>query len=117
MTEDAARARRRRPRSSSRTAHEIFAARCVGCHTADGRGLIGPNLTDTVQLHGTTRMDIYKTITRRRAGHRDAAWGEQLPATDVVAVATFVITLRGKNVPAARRRRAQPRRSAFKMSA
>src|ERR1700690_4471433 len=30
----------------------VFAARCASCHTADGRGLIGPNLTDLFQLHG-----------------------------------------------------------------
>jgi hypothetical protein len=27
------------------------------------------------------------------------AWGEQLPQTDILAVATFVTTLRGKNLP------------------
>jgi hypothetical protein len=27
------------------------------------------------------------------------AWGEQLPPTDVVAVAAFVTTLRGKDIP------------------
>ena len=41
---------------------QMFATRCASCHTEDGRGLIGPNLTDRYQLHGTTRMDIYTTI-------------------------------------------------------
>ena len=50
---------------------QVFAARCVGCHAEDGRGLIGPNLTDLYQIHGTTRMDLYEHDPRRRAGHRD----------------------------------------------
>jgi len=78
---------------------EIFAVRCVSCHTPDGRGLIGPNLTDNYQLHGTSRMDIFKTIKGGVPGTAMLAWGEQLPAPDIVAVAAFVTTLRGKNVP------------------
>ena len=75
----------------------LFAAKCVSCHAEDGRGLIGPNLTDRYQLHGTTRMDLFKTIRGGITGTAMLAWGEQLPATDVVAVATFVSTLRGTN--------------------
>lgn len=78
---------------------EIFAARCVACHTADGHGLIGPNLTDLYQLHGTTRLDIFTTIRGGVAGTPMLAWGEQMPPPDVVAVAAFASTLRGKNIP------------------
>jgi cytochrome c oxidase cbb3-type subunit 3 len=77
----------------------IFAARCVACHTEDGHGLIGPNLTDRYQIHGTTRMDIFKTISGGVPGTAMLAWGEQMAATDIVAVATFVTTLRGKDIP------------------
>jgi len=78
---------------------QIFAAKCVSCHTEDGRGLIGPNLTDRYQLHGTTRMDIFKTVRGGVQGTAMLAWGEQMPATDVVAVSTFVTTLRGTDIP------------------
>lgn len=77
---------------------EIFAARCVSCHAAEGQGLIGPNLTDGYQLHGTTRMDIFKTVRGGVPGTAMLAWGEQMPAADVAAVATFVTTLRGQNL-------------------
>jgi len=76
----------------------IFATRCASCHTENGRGLIGPNLTDNYQLHGTSRMDIFNTVRGGVAGTAMPAWSEQMPATDVVAVATFVITLRGQNI-------------------
>ncbi len=78
---------------------KVFATRCVACHTEDGRGLIGPNLTDMYQLHGSSRLDIFQTIRGGVVGTPMLAWGEQMPPTDVVAVAAFAVTLRGKNIP------------------
>jgi cytochrome c oxidase cbb3-type subunit 3 len=77
----------------------VFLARCASCHTDDGRGLIGPNLTDEFQLHGQSRMDIYTTVKKGVPNTAMLAWGEQLPPADVIAVATFVTTLRGQNIP------------------
>lgn len=76
----------------------VFKVRCVTCHAEDGRGLIGPNLTDLRQLHGTTRMDLHHTITTGVSGTAMLAWGEQMPQADILAVASFVITLRGQNI-------------------
>ena len=78
---------------------EVFAVRCASCHTENGRGLIGPNLTDEFQIHGSTRMDIYKTVHDGAPGTPMLAWGEQLPPADIVAAAAFVSTLRGTNIP------------------
>lgn len=87
---------------------EIFASKCASCHTADGRGLIGPNLTDLFQLHGTTRMDIFNTVRAGVVGTAMPAWGEQMAASDVVSVASFVITLRGTNVAGGKAPQGQP---------
>jgi len=76
----------------------IFAGRCASCHADDGRGLIGPNLTDHYQLHGESRMDIYNTVRGGVPGTAMLAWGEQLPAPDVIAVVAYVTSLRGKNI-------------------
>jgi cytochrome c oxidase cbb3-type subunit 3 len=78
---------------------DVFASRCVGCHTADGRGQIGPNLTDLYQLHGTSRMDIYGTIIGGVPGTAMIAWGEVMKPTEAIAVTAFVAALRGKNLP------------------
>ena len=78
---------------------QVFKVKCVSCHADDGRGLIGPNLTDYLQLHGTTRMDLYGTISKGVPGTAMLAWGEQMPQTEILAVAAFVVTLRGKNIP------------------
>jgi len=76
---------------------DIFKARCVGCHMEDGRGQIGPNLTDLYQLHGDSRLDIYETVRGGAPGTAMIAWGEVMKSGDVIAVATYVTTLRGKN--------------------
>jgi cytochrome c oxidase cbb3-type subunit 3 len=77
---------------------EVFAARCIGCHGANASGQIGPNLTDLFQLHGTTRMDLYATIVGGVPGTAMIAWSETLKPTEVISVATFVSSLRGKNL-------------------
>lgn len=78
---------------------QVFASKCVSCHAEDGRGLIGPNLTDLKQIHGTTRMDLHGTISKGVPGTAMLAWGEQLPQTEILAVSAFVVTLRGQNIP------------------
>jgi cytochrome c oxidase cbb3-type subunit 3 len=87
---------------------EIFVSRCASCHTSDGHGLIGPNLTDLFQLHGSTRMDLFTTIKNGVSGTAMPAWGEQMAPADVVAVATFAATLRGKNVPGGKAPQGEP---------
>ena len=77
----------------------IFTERCTGCHTDNGRGLVGPNLTDDFQIHGHTRVDIFDTVNHGVADKGMPAWGEVLPQHDVLAVASYVTTLRGTNVP------------------
>jgi cytochrome c oxidase cbb3-type subunit 3 len=77
----------------------IFETRCATCHTATGVGLIGPNLTDHFQIHGESRMDIFTTVKRGVPGTAMLAWGEQLPAGDVLAAAAYAISLRGQDLP------------------
>jgi cytochrome c oxidase cbb3-type subunit 3 len=78
---------------------QVFAEKCVGCHTDNGRGLVGPNLTDDYQIHGHTRIDLYNTIMQGVLDKGMPAWGEQLPQHDVIAAAALVSTFRGTNVP------------------
>lgn len=77
----------------------LFGARCASCHAADGSGQIGPNLTDSFQLHGTARLDLYSTISNGVPGTAMIGWREQMSPEEVVAAAAYVITLRGKNLP------------------
>ncbi len=76
----------------------VFATKCISCHAAEGRGLIGPNLTDDFQLHGTTRMDMFHTVHDGVSSTAMIAWGEQLPAAEILDVVAYVTTLRGSNI-------------------
>jgi cytochrome c oxidase cbb3-type subunit III len=78
---------------------EVFAMRCASCHGADGSGLIGPNLTDDRQLHGASRLDLYRVVRGGVPGTAMVAWGEQLAPADLVAATAYAIILRGKNLP------------------
>jgi len=77
----------------------VFTKNCISCHTDDGRGLVGPNLTDEFQIHGVGRIDIYQTIRDGVPAKGMLAWGEILPYDDLRSVAAYVVTLRGTNVP------------------
>jgi cytochrome c oxidase cbb3-type subunit 3 len=86
----------------------IFKSRCVGCHMEDARGQIGPNLTDLYQIHGDSRLDIYDTVRGGAPGTAMIAWGEVMRPGEVIAVATYVTTLRGKNVAGGKEPQGKP---------
>ncbi|HVV82223.1 MAG TPA: cbb3-type cytochrome c oxidase N-terminal domain-containing protein [Kofleriaceae bacterium] len=77
----------------------VFAKNCTSCHMPDGRGQIGPNLTDLYQIHGSKRMDLYQTIYDGVPDKGMLTWGGVLDPDDLAAVAVYVSTLRGKNIP------------------
>jgi len=81
------------------TGKTIFTSTCATCHQPDGSGLIGPNLTDGNQLHGTTRMDIYATVRNGVPNTAMVPWGAQLKPAEVIAVSAYVVTLRNKPLP------------------
>jgi cytochrome c oxidase cbb3-type subunit III len=78
---------------------EVFVKNCTSCHTDNGRGLVGPNLTDEYQIHGVSQLDLYQTIRDGVPAKGMLAWGEILPYDDLLAVTAHVITLRGTNAP------------------
>ncbi len=78
---------------------QIFTTTCVACHRADGGGIVGPNLTDDFWLHGAAPEKVYKTINEGVPDKGMLAWGPTLGPGKVQAVAAYVITLRGTNVP------------------
>lgn len=83
---------------SARKGQDVFAAKCAACHGPSGGGLIGPNLTDKAWLHGQgTRMDIVKFIGEGIPAKGMPAWAEQLGENDLVAVSSFVYSIKGTN--------------------
>jgi cytochrome c oxidase cbb3-type subunit 3 len=79
--------------------HVVFVKNCASCHSDKGQGLVGPNLTDTFQIHGSTRLDLYATIQNGVPDKGMLSWGPVLPPEELAAVTAFVTTLRGTDVP------------------
>lgn len=69
----------------------IFKANCVACHGADLKGGIGPNLLDTLWIHGGTPADIRHTITVGVPDKGMLTWGPILGPEKVSQVAAYVV--------------------------
>jgi cytochrome c oxidase cbb3-type subunit 3 len=80
----------------------VFKAQCVSCHGANAAGQIGPNLTDDYYKNVQTLTDIPKVIAGGAAAGAMPAWKTRLHPNEVVLVAAYVASLRGKNLPGPR---------------
>jgi cytochrome c oxidase cbb3-type subunit 3 len=55
----------------------IFKQRCSPCHGPQGKGDIGPDLTDSEWRYGGTDQDLFETISNGRPGGMPA-WKNEL---------------------------------------
>ena len=76
---------------------QTFANLCAPCHRADGGGLVGPNLTDDYWIHGPNFADNVKTIWNGVPEKGMITWKGVLKPDQVLAVASYIYTLRGTN--------------------
>lgn len=80
----------------------IFEANCVSCHGKLAEGGIGPNMTDDYWLHGGSIQDMFKVIKNGVPEKGMISWSEQLRASDMQRVASYIMTLKGTNPPNAK---------------
>ena len=78
---------------------KIYKERCIACHGAFGEGGIGPNMTDEYWLHGGGIKDVFKTVKYGVAGKGMQAWKDDLTASQMHQVSSFILTLQGTNPP------------------
>ena len=69
----------------------IFTANCVACHGADMKGGIGPNLLDTIWIHGGKPEEVLHTITFGVPEKGMLTWGPILGPEKVAQVAAYVV--------------------------
>lgn len=82
--------------SSLEAGNKIFQANCAACHTADGGGMIGPNLTDEYWIMGGGIKNVFTTISNGgRPGKGMIAWKATLRPTQRQQVSSYVISLQG----------------------
>ena len=80
----------------------VFKTNCVSCHGPDAAGQVGPNLTDDNWKNVQQLTDIPKVIANGAAAGAMPAWKTRLHPNEVVLVAAYVASLRGKNLPGPR---------------
>jgi cytochrome c oxidase cbb3-type subunit III len=86
-------------RTAMSMAGNLFGANCSTCHGADARGARGfPNLTDADWLWGGDERTIYESIAHGRHGVMPAL-GSALGDTGLNEVASYVVSLTGRNAP------------------
>jgi len=74
---------------------QIFTANCVACHSADGGGLVGPNLTDDYWINGGGIKNVFKTIKYGVVAKGMISWQSQLNPKQMQDVASYIISLHG----------------------
>ena len=77
---------------------KIFKTNCAACHMVDGRGSIGPNLTDEYWILGGGIKNVYNTISEGgRDGKGMIAWKTSFSPEKIQQVANYVLSLQGTN--------------------
>lgn len=77
----------------------LFRGKCATCHLADGSGNVGPNLTDDRWIHVKGITDLHRVISAGVADKGMPAWKDQLTATQVVLLASYVARLAEQPLP------------------
>lgn len=75
----------------------VFDGQCKSCHGADGSGLVGPNLTDDYYKNVKKITDLLTVVENGAAAGSMPAWRSRLHPNEIVLVAAYVASLRGKN--------------------
>lgn len=76
----------------------LFATTCVACHAANGQGLVGPNLTDNMWIHGGKPVDIFTSVTNGFPDKGMPPWGKTVGADKIRALTAFVLSIKGQNL-------------------
>jgi cytochrome c oxidase cbb3-type subunit 3 len=71
----------------------VFGKFCIACHKEDGRGEIGPNLTDEYWIHGNDIKDLFKIIKYGSPNGKMTPHGNLLTPLQIQQVASFVLNM------------------------
>lgn len=90
--------------NSLQYAHDIFVIKCASCHGKKGEGLkgLGPNFTDQYWKNGGGIKNVFRTIKYGVPEKGMIAWQNQMQASDIQKLASYILTLEGTNPPNAK---------------
>jgi cytochrome c oxidase cbb3-type subunit III len=69
----------------------VFGKFCIACHKEDGRGEIGPNLTDEYWIHGNDIKDLFKIIKYGSPNGKMTPHSNILTPLQIQQVASYVL--------------------------
>jgi cytochrome c oxidase cbb3-type subunit 3 len=67
---------------------------CAGCHAYNGKGNMGPDLTDTYWRYGGLPVQIYQSIQEGRPQGMPS-WGRALPPDDIWKLVAYIESFGG----------------------
>ena len=72
---------------------------CFTCHGSAAEGLVGPNLTDSMWLHGCSAEEVATSIINGYPDKGMVAYGSgaPMPTEDVQALVSYIGSLQGSN--------------------
>ncbi len=71
----------------------VFGKFCVACHLDNGRGEIGPNLTDEYWIHGNDIKDLFKIVKYGSPNGKMTAHQSMLTPLQIQQVTSYVLSL------------------------
>jgi cytochrome c oxidase cbb3-type subunit III len=82
------------------TGSAVYEENCLSCHEANGKGDIGPNLTDKhwINVSKAQPEQIYTFVVNGNEDNGMPAWGDILNKEELYAVVSYVLSLKNTNV-------------------
>ena len=71
----------------------VFGKFCIACHKDDGRGEIGPNLTDDYWIHGNDIKDLFKIVKYGSPNGKMTPHGNLLTPLQIQQVSSYVLSM------------------------
>lgn len=71
---------------------QLFKQHCEVCHGAEGKGNIGPDLTDSTWKYGSSDDELFVSISKGRSGGMPS-WENQLSADKIKKLVAYIRSL------------------------
>jgi cytochrome c oxidase cbb3-type subunit 3 len=72
-----------------------FVSKCAVCHGSQGKGMVGPDLTDDTWLHGGSTKEIFHTIWNGVPEKGMKPWKGSLSGKQVAEVTAYIHSIKG----------------------
>jgi len=75
---------------------KVWQAKCAVCHYSDGRGVVGPNMTDDAYLNVRTLADFPRIVAEGVIEKGMTPFRGQLSEEEIIQIAAYAAWLRGR---------------------